>query len=203
VVEDDDKPKRPRYLPPGFHLLIDDVAAMGAEAVRERHAAGVPAYYLNSRTNKPEEILQEEWWSNQVPDMLERGTYFLWVRHYGRHTGPRRSLVEHHILVRDKPAPVVSTPDEPVPPSATDEPAPRRQGGGGRKPEYDWEVIRAYCDRRFYDDGPPENASDFCKKELIPWCEDRYGEEGTPELDTLRKFVGRWKAAWLRMLLPE
>jgi hypothetical protein len=81
--------------------------------------------------------------------------------------------------------------------------SPPDQRKRGRKPEYDWDAIRAYCDRRFNDDGYPENVSEFCQDDVIRWCVKQFGEGGTPDVETLRPYVARWVAAWIRSLPPK
>jgi hypothetical protein len=89
--------------------------------------------------------------------------------------------------------------------AAADEPAPplgqRRQAGA--KPQYDWDAIQARCCQWFNDDGFPDNVSAFCRDKVIPWCQEQYGEEGTPDMETLRPRVAKWVEAWQRSLLPK
>ena len=49
---------------------------------------------------------------------------------------------------------------------------------GGRKPQFDWDAIQAECNRRFNEDGFPDNVSKFCGP-LLDWCQERFGEQGT------------------------
>ena len=89
--------------------------------------------------------------------------------------------------------------------AAPDEPAssPDRHGKAGAKPKYDWDAIQAHCHQWFDDNGYPENASKFCRDEIIPWCEQRYDESEIPDLETLRPYITRWIAASRRSLLPK
>jgi hypothetical protein len=89
--------------------------------------------------------------------------------------------------------------------ATADEPAspPDQRGKAGAKPKYDWDAIQAHCHQWFDDNGYPENVSEFCRDEIIPWCEQRYGERGTPDVETLRPYVTRWIAASRRSLLPK
>lgn len=72
----------------------------------------------------------------------------------------------------------------------------------GAKPKYDWDAIQARCHQWFNDNGFPDNVSAFCRDEVIPWCDKQYGEDGTPDMETLRPRVAKWVAAWQRSL-PE
>ena len=89
--------------------------------------------------------------------------------------------------------------------AAPDEPAssPDRHGKAGAKPKYDWDAIQAHCHQWFDDNGYPENASKFCRDEIIPWCEQRYDKSEIPDLETLRPYITRWIAASRRSLLPK
>jgi hypothetical protein len=80
---------------------------------------------------------------------------------------------------------------------------PDQRRKAGAKPKYDWDAIQAHCHQWFDDSGFPENVSAFCRDKIIPWCEQRYGEDGTPDMETLRPLVTRWIAAWERSLLPK
>ncbi len=82
-------------------------------------------------------------------------------------------------------------------------PSPDQRRKAGAKPKYDWDAIQAHCHQWFDDNGYPENLSKFCRDEIIPWCEQRYGADGTPDMETLRAHVTRWIAAWQRSLLPK
>jgi hypothetical protein len=92
----------------------------------------------------------------------------------------------------------VPTLDDVTPPPPSKE---RRKAGV--KPKYDWDAIQARCHQQFDDNGFPENVSAFCRDEIVPWCEQRYGESGTPDIETLRPRVTKWIAAWERSLLPK
>jgi hypothetical protein len=92
----------------------------------------------------------------------------------------------------------------PLPAPATGEPMPppeRRKAGA--KPKYAWDVIQARCYRAFGDNGYPDNVSAFCQNEIIPWCEKRWGVDGTPDTETLRPLVTKWIDAWNRSLDPR
>jgi hypothetical protein len=88
-------------------------------------------------------------------------------------------------------------------PAMAPKPLPDQRRKGGRKPEYDWDAIAAYCHRRFYDEGYPENVSAFCQDDVIPWCVKQFGEDGTPDIETFRPYVTRWAAAYVRSLPPK
>jgi hypothetical protein len=108
-------------------------------------------------------------------------------------------MVSREHLLALLPAPrqgALATAGEPAPPSDQ-----RRKAGA--KPKYDWDVIQIRCYQRFNDDGFPDNVSAFCRHEVLPWCQERYGEDGTPDLETLRSYVTKWIEAWQRWLLPE
>jgi hypothetical protein len=90
-----------------------------------------------------------------------------------------------------------------TPPAGQSIPSPNQRRKAGAKPKYDWDIIQAHCYQRFDDNGYPENVSAFCRDEIIPWCEQRYGEVGTPDMETMRPLVTKWIAAWQRSLLPK
>ena len=85
----------------------------------------------------------------------------------------------------------------PPPNSEARKEQPKRRGG--RKPKYDWDALHAECLRRIDDDGLPSNPSELTKN-LLEWCQQRFGEGGTPEFETARKYVARWIAGWDRSL---
>jgi hypothetical protein len=92
----------------------------------------------------------------------------------------------------------------PLPATAAGEPMPppdRRKAGA--KPKYDWDAIEAHCHGCFGVDGYPDNVSAFCQYEIIPYCEKRWGVDGTPDFETLRPLVTKWIATWRRSLLPK
>jgi hypothetical protein len=91
----------------------------------------------------------------------------------------------------------------PTPPAGELTPSPKQRRKAGAKPKYDWDAIHAHCHQWFDDNGCPENVSAFCRDEIIPWCEQRYGEDGTPDMETMRPLVTKWMAAWQRSLLPK
>jgi hypothetical protein len=82
-------------------------------------------------------------------------------------------------------------------------PSPQQRRKAGAKPKYDWDTIRAFCYGRFGEDGYPNNVSEFCRDVVLPWCGDRYGEAGTPDMETLRPLVTTWVDAWMRSLPPK
>lgn len=82
-------------------------------------------------------------------------------------------------------------------------PSPQQRRKAGAKPKYDWDAIQAHCYPLFDEHGFPENVSAFCRDEIIPWCEQQYGEDGTPDMETLRPLVTKWIAAWVRSLPPK
>jgi hypothetical protein len=88
-------------------------------------------------------------------------------------------------------------------PGKADEPSPEQRRKAGTKPKYDWDAIQAHCHRCFVENGYPSNVSEFCRDDLIPWCVQRYGEDGTPDMETLRPYITRWIDAWLRSLPPK
>jgi hypothetical protein len=108
----------------------------------------------------------------------------------------RRTLLTGAAFLRG-----LSTPLNLPEPSAGEPVAsPQQRRKAGAKPKYDWDAIQAYCHQLFYTNGFPENVSAFCRDEIIPWCGQQYGEDGTPDMETLRPLVTRWIAAWVRSL---
>jgi len=91
----------------------------------------------------------------------------------------------------------------PIPPTGAPTPSPKQGRKAGTKPKFDWDAIQAHCHQCFNDNGIPENVSAFCRDEIIPWCGEWFGEDGTPDMETLRPLVTKWIAAWQRSLLPE
>jgi hypothetical protein len=71
----------------------------------------------------------------------------------------------------------------------------------GRKPQFDWDAIHAEFSRRVYDDGLPDNVSEFTRN-LLEWCGTHFGLDYTPDFETAYDYVMKWIAAWHRSLQP-
>lgn len=88
----------------------------------------------------------------------------------------------------------------PQPPAGEPASSPDRHGRAGAKRKYDWDAIQAHCHVSFDVNGYPENVSEFCRDDVIPWCVNQFGENKTPDMETLRPYVTKWIAAWRRSL---
>ena len=131
--------------------------------------------------------LEINWVDNSAREVITDGSRALGIR------VSRKQLLKLLPAISQS---ALATADEPASP-------PKQHRKAGAKPKYDWDTIQAHCHQWFNDNGFPENVSAFCRDEVIPWCEQRYGEDGTPDMETLRPLVTRWIAAWGRSLLPK
>jgi hypothetical protein len=111
----------------------------------------------------------------------------------------RRTLLTGAAFLRGLSTPL-NLPEPPV-----GEPIPLSPGRRkpGTKEKYDWDAIQARCHQRLEDTAIPENVSKFCRDEILPWCDGQYGEDGTPDIETLRPRVAKWIAAWERAALSK
>jgi hypothetical protein len=224
--EGDDKPST-AYVPPGYIHILKAVAAEDLDTWRDRLADGErTAYALDPATGERFEIRPEFWLSRNAIQALTQGTYknfvvvvadvvsarvperspeFSFPRGGDDVAAPSAvSPPEQSKPVAPEPPPKQSEPEEGAGAKA-DEPAspPARRRKGGGTPQYEWDVIQAYCYQRFNDYGHPDNVSKFCRDVVIPWCVQRLGEGETPDTETLRPHVTKWIAAWRKSLLPE
>jgi hypothetical protein len=78
-------------------------------------------------------------------------------------------------------------------------PSPPSGSTRGRRPAFDWDALHAECLRRIDDNGCPRNISEFTQ-DLLLWCQNQFGEDGTPDHETARKYVTKWIEGWDRSL---
>jgi hypothetical protein len=209
--EPDGKPNTcPHYVPPGDRWVVDVVATDGLNTVHDRHASGVPAFGISLHTGRRIKIPLEVWQTAAALEVLKEGT---WSRR--NHSGSgwsasrRDPAVETFlVVVPDQPATPAAPVVVPMPPprsqpvSAAASKPPELRGTPGRRAKFDRDEVQAHCYRWCYDNGFPDNVSEFCRDIVLPWCAARYDETEVPEEETLRKYVARWIAAWERSQLP-